>query len=726
LPQVPYNPVPQVAAQSDATPKFSVNAPGAAFGTDVAQAGANLGKSIEGAGNELFTRAVAMQDLFNHSEANQADTDFMVKAGEIHAKLSAMQGKDAVDYFANGYQQDLKSAREEVRGTLSNGMSQKLFDQSSLSTFGRTVFNGASHAASANKSYAIGGAAARVQASRDAALQNPTDEAGFQQHVQETVANTEAQYKLKGADPDTIANATHKAVSDLWYDRIAGLARTQPYAANKMLQDATKDGKIAGEDLGKITTIVRGAMHTAGARNISNEVRSGSDLSWGSKVVPMASAKNAIGSFESGNNYQSLGVEVFDKNGNSRGRALGKYQVMPENLAPWLRQAGLPPMTPAEFLNSPSAQDKVFETVFGAEMQKYGNFNDAASVWFSGKPVAQAGNKVRDANGTSVPGYLLATNRHLAQNAPLQDQMDAARTRATALSPDDPLLGDYAVNRVIADHNTNSAAKRDFDYNNRQAVEGVLVSGGAGGKLPTSVDDIKNASPQAEAAWNNLTPDVQRRYMSVLAKNAKGDTAWTNEKLTEYQRLKGMAQSDPAGFLDQDIVGMDLPLSARKELVNLQVSKKANAEQDPRVLHALSLLRPTLAAANLSATSNKDDYYRFVGSLQGAMEDYATQNKKPADAKAIQEIGQRLLQQQAGTGWFGTNIGANKLYQVDVPEAEKTKILNDPYWTSKGITPTDDMIQRIYTRQTYQKLYGGTPKTQTTTADNTPKPPISR
>lgn len=700
MPTVPLSP--QIAAENNPTPRLSVNAPAATFGGDVAGSLTKFGGELGRGGNELFARGIAMQDLYNHSIANQASADYMEKVGKLHADYNSLQGKDAVAAYPQ-YIESLKTARREMQDNLPNEATQKMFESSSLGTMGRTIFNGAGHAAAENKRFAMGAAKAQVDASRNAALQNPTDEASFQANLKLTVDNTTAQWKLQGADDETIKNAVRNSVSDLWVDRINGLARTQPFAADKMLSEATKNGLINGEKLGQITNTVRNAMHTVGARNISNSVRSGSDLSWGAKIVTPAQAKMAIGSFESGNNYQALGVEVFGKNGQSRGRALGKYQVMPENLLPWLKEAGLPSMTPQEFLNSPSAQDKVFDTVFGRYMRETGSFNEAASKWFTGRTIAEAGN-AKDANGTNVPQYLLATNAVLARNAGLPEQIAAGRTQAQTQSPDDVLFGDYVEQRIIADHNMQQASVRDQMYTNRQTVEGGLV-GGKDGKLPTTIEELKAQSPEIDAAWNNLPASEQRRYMNILARNAKGDTNWTDDKLKTYQRLKGMAQSDPAAFLDEDIITADLPLSARKELIGLQVQKKSKSEADPRVTHGMQVLRPTLQAAGITP-DRKDDYYRFMGALQGALDDYADQNKKPADAKTIQEIGQRLLQEQAGTGWFSNS----KLYELEVPKAEREKIVSDPFWASRGITPTDDQIQRIYVRQKYNQLYGGKPK----------------
>jgi hypothetical protein len=200
MPQVPFSGVPSVAPQNDATPRYAVDARPESFGVNVGVATQGLGKAVEGAGNEIFARGIAMQDLYNHSEAQQADADYMQKAGEVHANFSSLQGKAAVDAYPQ-YIQDLKDLREKIGSGLSNGMSKKLYDGQSLSTYGRTVFNGAGHAASENKRYAVSSADGRIAASYDQTLNQPFDERGFQQSLGQNENDVRAKGQLEGIGP---------------------------------------------------------------------------------------------------------------------------------------------------------------------------------------------------------------------------------------------------------------------------------------------------------------------------------------------------------------------------------------------------------------------------------------------------------------------------------------------------------------------------------------------
>jgi hypothetical protein len=99
----------------------------------------------------------------------------------------------------------------------------------------------------------------------------------------------------------------------------------------------------------------------------------------------MTQAKAAVSGIESGGNYDAIGPAVHGGD-----HAIGKYQVMASNIPKWTAQALGKSMTPEEFKADPDAQEKVFETIFGGYLQKYGNVKDAMSAWHSGVPLDQA------------------------------------------------------------------------------------------------------------------------------------------------------------------------------------------------------------------------------------------------------------------------------------------------------------------------------------------------
>ena len=96
-------------------------------------------------------------------------------------------------------------------------------------------------------------------------------------------------------------------------------------------------------------------------------------------------------------------------------RAYGKYQVMDYNIGPWTQEILGKPMSPQEFLANPQAQDAVFKAKFGQYVQQTGNPQQAAAMWFSGKPNT-ADNTTRDVNGMTPAQYSQQFAQSLGQS----------------------------------------------------------------------------------------------------------------------------------------------------------------------------------------------------------------------------------------------------------------------------------------------------------------------
>jgi hypothetical protein len=112
----------------------------------------------------------------------------------------------------------------------------------------------------------------------------------------------------------------------------------------------------------------------------------------------------AIGQYESGGNYNARGPVVTE--GQYKGqRAMGKYQIMPGNLPSWSKQALGRVVSESEFMSNPAIQDKIAQYQIGQLLAKHGNNADVASAWFTGRPLAKAGN-AKDVLGTTAPQYV--------------------------------------------------------------------------------------------------------------------------------------------------------------------------------------------------------------------------------------------------------------------------------------------------------------------------------
>ena len=114
--------------------------------------------------------------------------------------------------------------------------------------------------------------------------------------------------------------------------------------------------------------------------------------------------KASVAKVESGGNYGAVGPTTKGD------QPYGKYQVMGKNVGPWTQEVLGQAMTPQAFLADKNAQEKVADAKLGGYLKQYGNPQDAASMWFTGKPYKDASAAgLRDVNNTTVDKYVGAT-----------------------------------------------------------------------------------------------------------------------------------------------------------------------------------------------------------------------------------------------------------------------------------------------------------------------------
>lgn len=127
-------------------------------------------------------------------------------------------------------------------------------------------------------------------------------------------------------------------------------------------------------------------------------------------IVSVATGiRDAISKVESGGDYQAKSkTATIRKNTDGTTRkdwAYGKYQVMGEYIPSWTREALGKSMTIKEFLADPKAQDATALYKLTQAYAQHGSIEDAASVWFTGRPVKNQG-KTPDSSGTKPDVYV--------------------------------------------------------------------------------------------------------------------------------------------------------------------------------------------------------------------------------------------------------------------------------------------------------------------------------
>ncbi len=137
------------------------------------------------------------------------------------------------------------------------------------------------------------------------------------------------------------------------------------------------------------------------------------------KNVPVSQLAYAIGEVETGH-IRSMAKRYRDVN--SIG-ATGRYQVMKAYSGPWTKEALGRSYTLAQWLDDPAAQDKVAMYKLGKSQQKYGSWQSAAAVWFSGQPDP---NSTRSDGHFTVRQYIDDALRHLQSGRTLDSAPDTS------------------------------------------------------------------------------------------------------------------------------------------------------------------------------------------------------------------------------------------------------------------------------------------------------------
>lgn len=579
MPSVPYSGVPQVDASYAPTPNYSISTPPAAFGENVANAIQGLGKTAEGAGNELFARGMAMQDLYNHSQAQEAAANYMAKAGELHANYSALTGKTAVDAYPK-YIADIQEARKAIRASLPNDMAGKMYDAESLSTMGRTIFNGAGHSAQQLKLYTNQTTDARIAGNANLAAQNPNDDAQFEQSVREGERLTREKGTINGASSEATDNAVSQNVSQLWSQRITELSKQDPLKAQEMLE--TNRDKLWYTDATKTEDFVKSQMYSSGARRIAAQETG--DLYSGSKNKPA-----------------DRGLE--------------------ERVA--------------------SAVDKA---------------------------------KAQRPNDPDFAYQVEQTTRTLYTRRK-QDVIDTQRSNQNTVTAG--IIGDY------------------------------------GGKIPTTIEELRDTDPSVAAAYDALPADKRRPVLRAIAQNAKGDYPATETTYRQYMQLRGMAISDdPAQrdqFMETSLPDLEIPMKWRSAL-NKQRESMIKSEGGD--VHVSKAYRQLVDAGISPDRQDKDANLQFRGALQEALDDFRTKNSgRQPKLDELRQIGSQLMSTTSDASrWTFGGLRSDKVpfYSQGVPSADRAAIV-DAYRKDGISDPTDTMINRVYLRKQYIKLYGTSP-----------------
>lgn len=226
----------------------------------------------------------------------------------------------------------------------------------------------------------------------------------------------------------------------------------------------------------------------------------------------------AIGGQESGGDYGAT---------NSRTKAFGKYQIMPENWPSWSREAGLP--EGAE--QTPENQEIVARYKLGEYLQKYGA-EGAAAAWYGGEGAVNWGQEAR--NRKQGNGDEPSVNEYVAQ---VMGRISASRT-AKPMSLDEK-------NRTFQQYQmAKNEAKRQQTYLNTKIFDNAKET----------ILQMRQQNVSAKDAW--------KKVMEMSGANANTFTLWKKA----YSAIYGGGSGDGKGLGN----GVNMLLEQLRENPELQ------------------------------------------------------------------------------------------------------------------------------------------------------------
>lgn len=266
---VPYRPIPDVVPQSPGE-SISVATPEAAFGVNIGNALQHLGSSTAEAGNEIFSRAIAIQDLTNQADARNAVSKMMDTMAQSRAQYLSTKEKDAV----NGLQPYLDQSNQthkEIRSTLTSPMAQRYFDQEASFFMRNNVIAASGHAATEGKAYVTGTAASRVWLASEN-MTDPKSDIEFAHRQQVMRENAQVYANENGLSDEQYQEYLLKANSNAWVKRIEQIATTDPQGALGMYNRAVENGQITADAQPQIHKLIQNRNNVIGAKVLADDI----------------------------------------------------------------------------------------------------------------------------------------------------------------------------------------------------------------------------------------------------------------------------------------------------------------------------------------------------------------------------------------------------------------------------------------------------------------------
>jgi hypothetical protein len=288
-----YTPVPTVRPEDPKTPEMRIDFPSVrisdALGEAMGQVGRggygvlseatkaaghaydNLGNAFAHVGQEMWQRAIGLQELENETRTNKAEIEYQTYEAQQKLEVDQMVGDAASPAVLAAKQKEWEQKRNELREKLPP-TAQRAFDSNTTGVLGRLVNHTASHFATQMKISALGAAEAKIKLEIKAASETDSPEQFAQsvdkirRLVEDTVTPIKG-YKRDQTEAD-ILHHTEDAVA-AW---AAKKAPEDPTTARKFLEE-NESLFLDKEKFNRVMNSVRDYELHNQSRNIGDRVQ---------------------------------------------------------------------------------------------------------------------------------------------------------------------------------------------------------------------------------------------------------------------------------------------------------------------------------------------------------------------------------------------------------------------------------------------------------------------
>jgi hypothetical protein len=438
-------------------------------------------------------------------------------------------------------------------------------------------------------------------------------------------------------------------------------------ARTKMLKTLPNEAVKRGFDLSSLKTVGRSGMKAA--EHAAKETRAAFITSSEARVDQI---QDRISKTDSPDETKDLAKsahdEIFGKQAPAKGWGIEKAQealqkILSDSYASQISRISR---------TDPTTARKMLETEENKALIRGPKYEETMNHILMNERVIQSrniGNEIQEAN----------------PDAPLEEKIDKAKERAKEINPNSPLLSEDAVRIVKQKHEEHNREVKDASDKRKNTVEQALYGYDApGGKMPMNREQLFAAGEEVRKAYESSTEKEQRRYDKVMEATAKGDVPETEATRHRVYDLEEMWAKQQVRFRDHDILSEQIPIKERTRLreKQLQVIKEGvKLEADPHTDRAINIMRAGgILPKDLKQGNPK--WNAFSGMVREALVEQGKRQgfDKPLTEEQIRQIGNMVLEKQAGSGyWFNKDWGTVPLYETakEVPSNMRKEILQD-------------------------------------------------